>query len=164
MQNYIQCKSKLLWGISGCIKPCLHISSFDTIVFFCCRFYIFGFLGWCWISKYICSRGLLEFIIFGLYAATKSWHAHHKVRLDEFVWKKWVSELLMETFIEVSRKPFENLVLWPLLIFAGILWQYVALLLAIKNSPPPPDCVGQALSIHPPNPRGVGDDKGMWSN
>ena len=108
-------QSKIIYNVSTfflrprCIKPCLNISSVDTILAFCCRFDILECFGWCWISKHICSRGFFEFINFNFYATTKSWHAHQKVRLDELVWKKCVPDIFMETFIELSIKPFEHL-------------------------------------------------------
>ena len=117
-QNDMQCKSAFTWVISKCIKSCLNISSFDTTVVSCCRFDIFGFFGWCWTSRHMCSRGFYEFINFSFYATTKSRHAHQKIRLDKFVWKKWVSEIFMDTFIALSITPFENLLLWQPL-FAG---------------------------------------------
>ena len=112
----------------------------------------------------MCSRWLFEFINFSFHATTKSWIAHQKVRLDELAWKKWVSDVFMETVIELSRKPFRNLLLWCLLVFAELLL-YVALPLAIKNPCPPPR-LRRTSFAHPPTESKGGEINhynGMWS-
>ena len=94
--------------ISKCIKPYLSISCYDAIVGFCGRFDFLGFFDWCWNSKHICSSGFFEFINFNFYVITKSWHAHQKDRLHELVWKKWVSDIFMDTFIKLSINSFKT--------------------------------------------------------
>ena len=146
--NYIENRPR---DISRCIKSHLNISSFDIIVVSCCTFdmfLFFGFFRWCWNSKHICSSGFFEFINFNFYATTKSWQAHQKIRLDELAWKKWVSNVFMETFIELSRKPFQNLLLWRLLVFAEFWLKYVALPLAVKNPSSPR--LRRTSFVHPP--------------
>jgi len=141
--KYTQCKYNRPWDISRCIKPCLNISNFDIIAIVCCRFYIVGLLGWCWISKHICSRGFIEFIILDSYATAKSWLAHQKVRLDELVWKGWVSEIFMETFVELSIKPFENILVCQLLFCWSII--IICFIASGKQTPPPPPTASDKL-------------------
>ena len=54
----------------------------------------------------------INFIKSRFYAITKSWHAHQKIRLDELIWTKWVYLFLITTLIELSTKPFQNLLFW----------------------------------------------------
>ena len=61
------------------------------------------------------SRGFVNFIKSHFYAITKSWHAHQKIRLDELIWKKWVKFICLRKIIELSTRPFENLLFWNLL-------------------------------------------------
>ena len=147
MQRYIQCKWNLPWDISRCIKPRLNISSFDTIVVVCRRFHIFGFLGRCWISKHICSRGFIDFIIFGFHATTKSWHAHQKIRFDELMWTKWISEICMDRFIELSVKLFQNLRLWRVFVLLSYYYYYNIVMSqeSLHRSPPVTTVTGMDL-------------------
>ena len=83
-----------------------------------CRIYLFSkmqlffMIFWMLLEYYISMEGSINFIKSTFYATTKSWHAHQKIRLDELIWKKWVLFVFIRTFIELSTKPFENLLLW----------------------------------------------------
>ena len=100
---------KMYWIISKHIMVQCH----------CCflwQIWLFVIFGRCCNSKHICSSGFFEFINFNFYATTKSWQAHQKVRLDELVWKEWVSEICMDTFIKLPIRPFQNPLLWHLFV------------------------------------------------
>ena len=89
-----------------------HINS-DTIVAFLLYICLTFWISWMMLDckHIICSTGFIEFMIFDFYATTKNWHAHQNVRLGKLVCKKLVSHIYMETVIELSIKPFENLFL-----------------------------------------------------
>ena len=65
-----------------------------------------GYFGISWLilDSIFYSRGFIEFIKRNFYATTKGWHTHQNIRLGELVWHNWVSELFMESFIELTKK------------------------------------------------------------
>ena len=91
-----------------------HVSMPFSFVFAYCTFFTFC-LADVGIAS-ICSRGFSEPNNFNFHATTKSWHAHQKIRLDAFIWTKWVSEICMKQFIELSIKPFQNPLFWQLFV------------------------------------------------
>ena len=79
-----------------------------------------------------------DFNNFKLYATTNSWHAHQKILLDELIWTKWLSDIFMDRFIELSTKPFQNIFLWHLFCLLNY-YYYYNIVTEIISSPPPGD-------------------------
>ena len=129
-------KRNMYWDISKCIKPYLKRLCVDAIVGFCCSFDFWGFFGWCWNVKHICSSGFFDFINFNFYVIIRSWHVNRKVGATS----SYEGMSLRSIYGQIywATKPIATLTLFTPLRFAEMMLLSSSVALPRQKPPPSP--------------------------
>ena len=113
-------------------------------------------MWWCNCCLYVADLTLCEFVAdvgissiyaragfltssINLYVITRSWHAHHRVRLDELIWKNsnQLQDIRGQIYWGIDKTTWKSTVFTPLRFAEILLLLYVALSLAKVNALPP---------------------------